>query len=676
MNSNQNCLDAKISVVINQSDVEPVGAITVREFLAKIRDPKAGHVSKIEKIRELSALSKTKKDKHDIAASKIKDTLPSVTLSGEITAGKRAKAMQEGRMAHSGLIQLDIDAKDIGERDPLAVRDEIGKDEHVLAAFLSPSGKGVKALVRVPQCATDEQHKDAWQSMSEYFSNTYGLEADTSTKDSGRMFYLSHDPHCIDKVTARELPIIVKPKEKKAEPPQLRNDSNFTLSDLAGMIAKIPRPVYADWLAICSGAWNTFGHDATPILAARWGEDEAGEYDRKYSQRTSEHTIATVIHHAKMHGWQKPRRTLESYLVNHGDTVGMSWEQIDTLRPPYVVEGFGRRGELMLCAAESKSRKSWLVQDLGFCVAIGEPWLAREDGTGGFATAQARVFVFDLELSDGEMRFRFAKARGNRTSDISEQKELTNQFVHYSLEDVQTEDISYLLDELKSKVSPGDLVIVDCLYRLHPDGNETKEIAEAFTMLKKFAKETQSLVVIVDHFRKAGADKAKDRIAGTFVKSASASTIVAIQTNAEKVLELSIDARTFHGNDKVCCRFNMDNYRFESVAEEYATVSTVDEYTRYLLDLWQSHDHGASVTTNSAKAKWALDHRQTTANRLEKLEKLTWITSKSQGKGKERHYYLTGRGVDVIKEANRVASSLATGKPQQAEMLVEYKKNK
>ena len=370
MNSNPNCLDAKISVLIDQFNAIPVGAITVREFLAKIRDPKAKHVPKIEKIRELSALSKTKKDKHDIAASKIKDTLPSVTLSGEITAGKREKnALQEGRMVHSGLIQLDIDAKDIGDRDPIAVRDEIGKDEHVLAAFLSPSGKGVKALVRVPQCATDEQHKDAWQSMSEYFMERYKLEADTSTKDSSRLFYLSHDPHCIDKVTARELPIIVKPKEKKAEPPQVRNDSKFTLSDLAEMIAKIPRPVYADWLAICSGAWNTFGHDATPILAARWAEDEAGEYDRKYSQRTSEHTIATVIHHAKENGWkgiEKKRQPL---------VRGVNGFPTDP--PPHTIlvgNGAIRIGDIAMLNSGAGMGKSVSVGQMAMAWALGLPY--------------------------------------------------------------------------------------------------------------------------------------------------------------------------------------------------------------------------------------------------------------------------------------------------------------
>jgi hypothetical protein len=365
----ENLLDAKISVVLNQSDTEASGEITVREFLAKIRDAKAGHVAKIEKIRSLSALSKTKKDQHDIAAANIKDTLPNVILSGVIT-GKRKQAMQEGRMAHSGLIQLDIDAKDIGNRDPLAVRDTIGKDEHVLAAFLSPSGKGVKALVRVPQCATDEQHKAAWQSMSEYFATTYELEADTNTKDAGRLFYLSHDSHCIAKLSARELPITTKPKEKKPDAPRVKNESNFTLADLAGMIAKIPRPAYADWLAICSGAWNTFGQDATPILKAQWAEDKHGEYDEKFPQRTSEHSIATVIHHAKAYGWKPEKKSQRMALV-----LGVNGFPTDP--PPETVlvgDGAIRIGDIAMLNSGAGMGKSVGIGQLAMAWALGLPY--------------------------------------------------------------------------------------------------------------------------------------------------------------------------------------------------------------------------------------------------------------------------------------------------------------
>jgi DNA primase len=357
---------------------------------------------------------------------------------------------------------------------------------------------------------------------------------------------------------------------------------------------------------------------------------------------------------------KKPRRTLASFCVNHGDTIGMSWEQIDNLRPPFVVDGFGRRGELMLLAAGSKTRKSWLVQDLGFCVVTGTPWLAKEDVTGGFDTAQASVHVFDLELNESEMRFRFAKARGNRTTNIADQEQITEKFTHYSLEDVGKDEAFLLLEDLKSTVAPGDLVIVDCLYRLHPDGNEPKEIAEVFEKLKNFAKETKSLVVIVDHFRKAGADNAKDRIAGTFVKTASASTIVAIETNSEGVLAMSIDARTFHGNDKVHVRFNVDNYRFERVSDDYATPETLNESEKWLVDLWKSHDHNEPVSTSGATAKWGGGlKRQSADKRLKQLEKLRWLAPKSQGKGKTTFWHLTAKGQGIIKGATELVAPVA-----------------
>ena len=87
----------------------------------------------------------------------------------------------------------------------------------------------------------------------------------------------------------------------------------------------------------------------------------------------------------------KPKLSLRDFRVDHADTIGMSWQQIDALRPPYVIDNFVRQGELLLIAAESKSRKSWLVQDAGFAVASGEPWLANDAGESGHATRQATV---------------------------------------------------------------------------------------------------------------------------------------------------------------------------------------------------------------------------------------------------------------------------------------------
>jgi hypothetical protein len=85
---------------------------------------------------------------------------------------------------------------------------------------------------------------------------------------------------------------------------ELSNQDRWTLDDLDEMIMRIPRLPYEDWLRCCSGAWSEFGEAATPILAAHWPEEKKGEYADKFANRLNDITFGTVVHYAKMHGWQ------------------------------------------------------------------------------------------------------------------------------------------------------------------------------------------------------------------------------------------------------------------------------------------------------------------------------------------------------------------------------------
>ena len=360
-------------------------------------------------------------------------------------------------------------------------------------------------------------------------------------------------------------------------------------------------------------------------------------------------------------GTVKPKLSLQDFRVDHADTIGMSWQDIDALRPLYVIDDFVRRGELLLVAAESKSRKSWLVQDAGFAVASGEPWLANDAGESGHLTRQATVHVFDLELDQAEMRFRFAKARANRFTTADEQHDITKRFNHYSFDGFQPLQILAALDELKQIVQAGDLVLVDCLYRLQADGNETSLVAAIMDTLKQFAKDTKCAVLLVDHFRKAGDDKARNRIAGSFVKSASASSIVAIEVDRDGILKMNLDTRTFHGTKFVQCRFDEREYRFVQVWENYCTTEAANERAIWLVELWKNHDTALTVTVKAAETKWGMT-RAGADKRLKLLEKQLWLTEKSAGAGKATLWALTGLGLDTIQRATSsvapVASSL------------------
>jgi hypothetical protein len=356
------------------------------------------------------------------------------------------------------------------------------------------------------------------------------------------------------------------------------------------------------------------------------------------------------------------RKPLSAFLVDHKGTLGMSWDEIDALRPPYIIDQFLRRGEVMLTGAESKSRKSWLVQDAGFCVAAGFPWLADENGENGFATAQARVHVLDLELNPSEMRFRFAKARGNRFADSPEDAAAaTDSFSAYSFDGMNVRDIMPMIAEVQTTVQPGDLVILDCLYRLVPDGNETADVAEILETVKRFAAETQAGVIVVDHFRKAGDDKARNRFAGSFVKQASASTLVAIETKADDLLVLNIDARTFHGCPLVHARFNLESYAFNRVPDadiEAARQGKAQaEAEGWILAIWKSKPLDAPATNADAADKWEIT-RQGATGRFEKLKTAGFVARAESPAGQAVKWVLTSVGGEMVKSALNLHPSL------------------
>ena len=349
------------------------------------------------------------------------------------------------------------------------------------------------------------------------------------------------------------------------------------------------------------------------------------------------------------------RGGLQSRKVDHAATLGLSWAEIDDLRPPYVIDGFVRQGELLLLGAESKSRKSWLAQDAGLCVATGAPWLADDAGQNGFAVNQARAWILDLELANTEAAFRFAKARGNRwPDDPRTQQTATGNFMSFSLDGLNACDIAPMIDELQTLAAPGDLVVVDCFYRLVPDGNETTEVALAMERLKRFAGDTGAAVIVVDHFRKAGDDKARNRFNGSFVKQAAAATLVAIESKPGDVLEMNIDARTFHGCPKVHCRFNLETYAFQRVPEADIAAardaSTAAESQAWIAAVWQHRALDSTARAADTATKWGIS-RPGAVKRLGKLTERGFLVEIDNGSGHAKGWKLTETGAESARSA-------------------------
>ena len=116
-------------------------------------------------------------------ADRLKSQLPAFTISATYK-GKRKKENVE---SYSGLLHLDYDKLD----NIQDVKSKIMSNPYTYAAFVSPSGKGLKVLVK---CDNDlSTHTYAFNALRNYYDNLLGVHSDKSVKDVLRLCFVSFD---------------------------------------------------------------------------------------------------------------------------------------------------------------------------------------------------------------------------------------------------------------------------------------------------------------------------------------------------------------------------------------------------------------------------------------------------------------------------------------------------
>jgi hypothetical protein len=117
-----------------------------------------------------------------------KEDLPAFMISGTTVDGYAAE-VHFG--VHNGRLQADID----GLPSLQAAKEFcalLRLDPYIEAAFVSPSGRGVKAIVKIPVGTAG--HKQAWSALAEYFRQKYGKSICGGPKNPASKCFVSHDP--------------------------------------------------------------------------------------------------------------------------------------------------------------------------------------------------------------------------------------------------------------------------------------------------------------------------------------------------------------------------------------------------------------------------------------------------------------------------------------------------
>jgi hypothetical protein len=149
----------------------PEKVTELKDVLADIKSDK--YKSKIEAIRQDENPSKCAK----------KNYLPCFTPTGTFTH-RSIKGLEK----YNGVICLDIDhVEDVNE-----LKKRASKLKYVHAAFVTPSGSGLKVIIKSD--ATIETYKEAEIKISTAFQHDTGGIRDNHCKDIARIQFVSHDP--------------------------------------------------------------------------------------------------------------------------------------------------------------------------------------------------------------------------------------------------------------------------------------------------------------------------------------------------------------------------------------------------------------------------------------------------------------------------------------------------
>ena len=124
-----------------------------------------------------------RKENDKTRINQLKQELPAICFSGTFN-----KRNDSAIMEHSGFICLDFDGYK-KNKDLLEQKERISKDKHTYSVFISPSGNGLKVIVKIPQDI--DNHKNYFNSLESHFSSEH---FDKTSKNISRVCYESYDP--------------------------------------------------------------------------------------------------------------------------------------------------------------------------------------------------------------------------------------------------------------------------------------------------------------------------------------------------------------------------------------------------------------------------------------------------------------------------------------------------
>lgn len=371
----------------NRWETEPERVVVVQKVLDAIESGRCKWKALVLEARR--CLSRGDK----VAYMEIKNNLPALTLSVCCKTRRGNASVSERKPVHSGLIQGDIDAAGNPAMTLKRIKGITNRCPHTFASFVSPSGEGLKVLLRCPPDLA--RHTESFFAAERWFKDR-GITIDAATKSLYALLYVSYDPHLYRNYAATEIKPI-NAISRKATPEQI----TLKMEPPSGLIRRLleqiacddPVPEYHKWISICFATFDGVGkEEGIELLSEIFPEKEPERYEELADSFDSKRTAwQSLQHHLSQgtietgHPTQSTNDSATGRTLPEGRRAPLTIRSIDEIlampdSPADLIlaNGYIERGERTAICGMGGVGKSRLIMHLAMMHRAGRPFLAWE----------------------------------------------------------------------------------------------------------------------------------------------------------------------------------------------------------------------------------------------------------------------------------------------------------
>jgi len=463
----------------------PQKSIELSDMKAMIQKDKYKQI--VEKVRN----AKTKEERN-----KIKKYIDYVTPGGEFELRSKNKIIKQ-----SGYAPIDIDGID----NITELKEKLKKDKYVNLIFTSPSGNGLKLIIKIP--IDINKYENYVISFYHYISKKYNIsykELDTATKDISRACFLSYDTEASYNKNAKIFDTIIESENVNEEKNNndYRKDNSTSGMEYREVCKLLFRNKTKEEIFKHMNnfvGWSKKGkayQEHTYTKAYNFINKKKEDINENLNEEQINKDVLKRLTDIKIYGGQE---LLDS----------------DIPEPSWLIDHYLIKNGVTLIAGTDGAGKSLLALYLSLCLNNGKSLFSSEewDKYEQLNTKKSKVLYFDEENNLPSVKSRLYQLKNSMNINV-------DSIMFSSMQNIVIDNDfdERVFIEIIKQHKP-DVIVLDSLVRFfNGDENSANDMKKLFSVLKKCNSSYNTSSILLHHVNKT---KKYGRIEKTDIRGSS-----------------------------------------------------------------------------------------------------------------------------------------------------------